>query len=238
MSSALRSVAVAVIFGLWCFGTCAAEGGVGNAAHEHAQASDSGNGVDDSGGARTGSEPSDNRHCDARAGVDCAPMSGKTDPLALSKSHEEVSHEMTRCANLLFADSSGSPNVFFEKVFERRFARLRDTPDGACISACSGLFSSSLVRPIIQSANPEYLTQMVKLVANSSSEFCSDAAACLDRMESGPLTRVVDGIEYYRPEASALVRALKRLLGLWVHVNVYLTPAGSQHGFGLHTDRE
>lgn len=234
LASRLRFVGVTAIFGLCCLKTC--ESGVGDAAHIHAQAPHSGDG--DGGVEYTSGGERETGRCDARTGIDCGITPGITDPLAFSKSHEEVSHEMARCANLLFADSSGSPKAFFEKVFERRFARLKDTPDGARISACSGLFSSSLVQPIIQSANPEYLMQMVKLVGNSSSEFCSEGAACIDRMNSGPLTRVIDGIEYYRPEASALVRSLKRLLGLWVHVNVYLTPAGSQHGFGLHTDRE
>ena len=48
---------------------------------------------------------------------------------------------------------------------------------------------------------------------------------------------MIDGIEYSLPTAAALVRSLKRRLGLWVHVNVYHTPAGSAHGFGLHSDR-
>ena len=41
----------------------------------------------------------------------------------------------------------------------------------------------------------------------------------------------------FRPAASLLAKELKRRLGLWVHLNIYSTPKGEHHGFGLHSDQ-
>ncbi len=152
---------------------------------------------------------------------------------------EQRAAAMHDCAALLFKSPDLSRQVFFGERFGQRWAHLPDWPGSKRANACSGVFQRSLLRPLLRTANAEYIAKHVHFALESEPAAlkCRSRQECLEFLDRGDSTAVIGAVEQFRPAASLLAAQLKRRLGLWVHLNVYFTPKGEHHGFGLHTDQ-
>ena len=164
----------------------------------------------------------------------------QNDDYAAAAEHlEQRATAMGDCATLLFESPDVSRHAFFAERFGQQWVHLRDWPDSKRANVCSGVFQRSVVPLLLRTANAEYIAKHIHFALASEDTVlkCQSRQDCLDLHSRGDSTVVIGAIEQFRPAASLLAAELKRKLGLWVHLNVYFTPKGEHHGFGLHTDQ-
>eukprot|EP01052_Picozoa_sp_SAG31_P029337 SAG31_NODE_2908_length_4922_cov_5.967655_3_plen_685_part_00 len=128
-----------------------------------------------------------------------------------------------------------SAQDFFENHFGKKMTHMGDV-DGKRAQRCKTIFQLGLMRPLVGSADSLFRNKHINIAANSRSSKCLSQEECVAMFDSGNSTVFVHGLEYFRPAAQLLERELKLRTGLWTHLNVFYTPAGDQHGFGLHVD--